>query len=356
MLVTLLLGFICLIINFIAYFQKSDWGLKLSFFLIFLFLGFRYNFGNDYVTYLELFNRIKENPEVAFDQKMYIFYEPGWMLLNWIFRPVGFFGMTLALALFYSITVYRLIKKHIPYQYYWLAVFLVVFNPEFVLVHSTAMRQTVAILIFLLSIKFIIRKEIIPFILCILLAGTFHYSSLIILIVSPFLFVNRKVSLVYGSILFSIYFIFFAFGPIISPYFGKLVSLFSERYETYSEKGTANSGLGFLLYSFLFLLTLFLDKIQDKKIALFFKLAIVYFMLMPFKLIIEMTSRMGMYFSPTLIIVYPFISKSLKVYKGIFLPILILFTIYQFFQFFYSDTYMKYFMEYHTFFSAPKWN
>lgn len=356
MIVTLVLGLLCLFFNLIAYFQKSDWGLKLSFFIIFLFLGFRYNFGNDYETYLDLFISIKDDPDVAFDQNMYVFYEPGWMLLNWIFRPVGFFGMTLTLALFYSLTVYKLIKKHIPYQYYWIAVFFVVFNPGFLLVHSTAMRQTVAILIFLLSIDFIFKKKIIPFILCILFAATFHISSLTILIISPFLFQNRKINMIYGPILFSVYLIFFVFGSLLLPYFGMLISLFSDRYETYSDKGIANSGLGFLFYSSLFILTLFLDKIQDKKIALFFKLAIVYFMLMPFTLIIEMTSRIGMYFSPAVIIVYPFIAKSLKVYKGIFLAILIIFTIYQFFQFFYSDTYMKYFMEYHTFFSAPKWN
>lgn len=356
MLVTLLLGFICLIINFIAYFQKSDWGLKLSFFLIFLFLGLRYNFGNDYQTYLDLFNRVKEDPLIAFDQEMYVFYEPGWMILNWIFRPIGFFGMNLALALFYSLTVYKLIKKHVPYQYHWIAVFFVVFNPGFLLVHSTAMRQTVAILIFLLSIDFIFRKKIIPFILCVFFAAMFHTSSLAILIISPFLFQNKKINMIYGTILFSVYLIFFVFGSLLLPYFVMLISRFSERYEVYSDKGIANSGLGFIFYSSLFILTLFLDKIQDKKIALFFKLAIVYFMLMPFTLIIEMTSRIGMYFSPAVIIVYPFMARSLKVYKGIFFSIIILFTVYQFFQFFYSDTYMKYFMEYHTFLSAPEWN
>lgn len=356
MIATLILGLLCVFFNLIAYTNKSDWGLKLSFFIIFLFIGLRYNFGNDYETYINLFNRIKDNPHIAFDQKTFLFYEPGWLLLNWLSRPVGFFGMNLMLALFYSLTIYKLIKTHIPYQYYWISVFFVVFNPAFLLVHSTAMRQTVAILIFLLSINFIHKKKFIIFILCVLLAATFHKSSLTILVISPFLFQNRKVNMIYGSILFSIYLFIFAFGNLLLPYIGMLISLFSERYETYVDKGIANSGLGFIFYSSLFILTLFLDKIQDKKNALFFKLAIVYSMLMPFTLIIEMTSRIGMYFSPAVIIVYPFIAKSLKLFKGIFLSILILFTLYQFFQFFYSDTYTKYFMEYRTIFSAPKWN
>lgn len=358
MIVTLILGLLCILFNFIAYFQKSDWGLKLSFFLIFLFLGLRYNYGNDYETYIGLFNRVYEEGNIAFDPSMYLFYEPGWMILNWICRPIGFFGMTMVLALFYSITVYSLIKKYVPYQYYWIAVFFVVVNPGFLLVHSTAMRQTVAILIFLWSINFIVNKKIIGFVLCIALASTFHYTSLTILLISPFFFDNRKVSIVYGSVLFSVYLFFFIFGSFLVPYFGQLVSLFSERYEAYSEKGTANSGLGFIFYSSIFLLTLALDKVQDKKIAVFFKIAVVYFMLMPFTLIIEMTARIGMYFSPCVVIVYPFIFKTLKsnVYKYSFLSILLLFTIYQFFQFFYSDTYRDYFMEYQTFFSAPKWN
>ncbi len=358
MVVTLILGLLCILFNFIAYFQKSDWGLKLSFFLIFLFLGLRYNFGNDYVTYLELFKTVKENPEVAFDEKMYIFYEPGWMILNWVCRPIGFFGMTIVLAFFYSFTVYRVIKKYVPDRYYWLAVFFVIFNSGFLLVHSTAMRQTVAILIFLWSIDFIINKKIIAFILCIILAATFHYTSLTILLISPFLFDNRRISIVYGSVLFSIYLFIFIFGSFLSPYVGKLASMFSERYEDYSDKGNANSGLGFIFYASIFLLTLSLDRVQDKSTAVFFKIAIVYFMLMPFKLIIEMTARIGMYFSPSEIIIYPFILKGLKsnVYKYSFLFILLLFTIYQFFQFFFSDTYKDYFMEYHTFLSASQWN
>ena len=358
MIVTLFLGIICLFVNFLAYFQKSDWGLKVSFVLIFLFLGLRYNYGNDYETYIGLFNNIKENGDLAFDEKMYLFYEPGWMFLNWLCRPIGFFGMTLAIALFYSITIYKLIKKYIPYKYYWMAVFFVVFNPGFLLVHSTTMRQMIAILIFLLSINYIFEKRVVPFIVCIFLAATFHYTSLTALIIAPLLFDNRKVSFFYGSLLFSIYLFFFLFGSFLAPYFAQLASLFSERYEAYSDKGNANSGLGFLLYSSLFLLTLRLDHLQEKKNALFFKLTIVYFMLMPFTLIIEMTSRIGMYFSPSVVVSYPFIFKTLNstLAKSIFLPIVLLFTMYQFFQFFYSATYKDYFMEYHTFFSAPKWN
>lgn len=357
MIVTIFLGLISILFNFISYFQKKNWGLKLSFFFIFLFLGLRYNFGNDYITYLELFKTVKENPDVAFDEKMYIFYEPGWMILNWLCRPIGFFGMTILLAFFYSFTIYTLIKNYVPYRYYWLAVFFVVFNSGFLLVHSTAMRQTVAILIFLWSIDFIINKKIIKFIFCIALASTFHYTSITVLLISPFLFDNRKIRIFYGSILFSIYLFIFIFGSYLTQYVGILASIFSERYEAYSDKGNANSGLGFIFYALIFLLTLSLDKFQDKKTALFFKLAIVYFMLMPFKLIIEMTARIGMYFSPSEVIMYPFMLKTIKIniYKYSLLFILILFTIYQFFQFFFSDTYKSYFMEYHTFLSADQW-
>jgi hypothetical protein len=346
------------VINFFGYVQKSDLGLKLSFVLIFLFLGLRYDFGNDYETYIGLFNRVNENPDIAFDQKMYLFYEPGWMILNWLFRPIGFFGMTIFLALVYSIAIYKLIKKYIPSKYYWLVIFLLIFNPGFLLVHSTTMRQTVAILLFIFSINFIVNKNYLRFILCIALAATFHYTSLIILLISPFFFNNRKVSIVYGTLLFSLYLFIFLFGSFLAPYFGQVVSLFSEKYEAYSDKGIANSGLGFLLYSILFLMTLNLEKIQDEKISLFFKLTIVYFMLIPFALIIEMTSRIGMYFLPAVLIVYPYIFKTLKprISRYIFLFGIMLFSMYQFFQFFYSTTYRDYFMEYHTFFSAAKWN
>jgi hypothetical protein len=358
LIVTLTLGVVCLILNYLAFLQKSFWGIKLSFFLIFLFLGLRYNFGNDYDTYLDLYNRIYENRDLAFDQTMFVFYEPGWMILNWLFRPIGFFGMILALSSLYSYILYKLIREYIPFKYYWIAIFFIVFNPGFILIHSTTMRQTIAILIFIISIKYINEKKIFLFVLLVLLAATFHYTSLTLLIIAPFFFDNRKVSFVYATLLFSTYLFLFIFGSHIAPYFGQLVTVFSERYEFYSDKGTANSGLGFLFYSSLFLLTLNLDKIQDKKIALFFKLGIVYFMLIPFALIIEMTSRIGMYFLPAVLIVYSYIFKDLKpvISRYVFLLGIMIFTMYQFFQFFYSTTYRGYFMEYHTIFSAPKWN
>jgi transmembrane protein EpsG len=358
MIATLILGLTCVFIILISGYINSKWGLKLSFILIFLFLGLRFEFGNDYETYLDLFNRINENGDLAFDPKMFVFYEPGWLLLNWIFRPIGFFALILFISLIYALVMYKLIKKYILPKYYWLAIFFVVFNPGFLLVHSTAIRQSIAVLIFLLSINYIYEKKIFLFISCILIATTFHYSALTLFIIAPFFFDNRKISFTYGTLLFSLYLFFFLFGTRIAPYFGQVVTLFSERYEFYSDKGTANTGLGFLFYSSLFLLTLNLDKIQNKKIALFFKLAIVYFMLMPFALIIEMTSRVGMYFLPAVLIVYPYIFKTLKpvMSRYIFLLGIMIFTMYQFFQFFYSTTYRDYFMEYHTVFSAPKWN
>jgi hypothetical protein len=358
LLVTILLGLFCFIFNLIGYFQKSDWGLKFSFLLIFLFLGFRYNFGNDYETYIGLFNKVDENPAIAFDQKIYIFYEPGWMFLNWFLRPIGFFGMTLVISLVYSITIYKLIKKYIPFQYYWLAVFIVVFNPEFLLVHSTIMRQMVAIVLFLLSLNYILENRILHFIIFISLAATFHYSALIVLIIAPFLFDNRRVSFILGIVLFSVYLLSFFLGNFLSLYIDQLVFLFSENYGNYTDKGKSNTGLGFLFYSSLFLLILNLEKFQEKKISFFFKLVIVYLMLMPFKLHIEMISRVGMYFSPAVVVIYPLILKTikLKILKIFFLSVIMLFTIYQFFQFFFSATYKDYFMEYHSIFSAPKWN
>lgn len=357
MVVTLILGICCLIANFIGYFLKNDWGLKFSFLLIFLFLGLRYEFGNDYEVYFELFNRIKENQDIAFEPSMYIFYEPGWMLLNWVCRPIGFFGMTMLIALFYSFTFFRLIKKYIPQNYFWLSIFFIVFNPGFLLVHSTAMRQMIAILIFFYAIDFIIEKKIFKSILLILLASLFHYTSLLIILTLPFLFYSGKINFIWTGILFLSYLMIFTFGPLLTPYLGSFLTFFSDRYEVYSEKGTANSGLGFIFYSTLFLLTLILARYQDDRTSIYFKLSIVYFMLMPFTLIIEMIARFGMYFAPSSIVSYIFIERHLfsLIFRYVFLFVIILFTLYQFFQFFYSDTYQPYFMIYRSIFSSSKW-
>lgn len=357
MLITVLLGIICVIVNLISYFEKSALGLKLSFFLIFLFLGLRYDFGNDYFAYLNLFIQIGENSSVVLDPSWIIVFEPGWMILNWFFTGIGFFTLNLVLAGIYSYIFYRLIKDYVPLQYQWLSVFLLVFNPAFVLVHSTTMRQTIAILLFIYSLRLINKKQYFNYLLTILLAVSFHFTAIILILVLPYLFYERNINLYSKFFIFFFYLLIFLLAPYLSSFLNQFAALFSVKYESYTDKGVANSGLGFIFYTLIFICVLFYINLQDKSVQLLFRIGSLYFLFMPLSLIIEQTSRFGMYFSISLIVIFPYIFTFIRIeiFRYLFLLTIMFFSLYQFVQFFYSQTYNEYFMNYKSIFSAPQW-
>ena len=90
MIATIILGIFSVLSAFLARYTNTRWGLKLSFILIFLFLALRYNFGNDYDNYLNVFNEIKQYNDVNSLYLMMLRFEPAWLFLNWCSRHLVF--------------------------------------------------------------------------------------------------------------------------------------------------------------------------------------------------------------------------------------------------------------------------
>lgn len=357
MIVTIILGIFSVLFAYLAKYKHAQWGLKASFTLIFFFLALRYDFGNDYKNYVDIFINYARNDQIDFKYFFVSYYEPGYLLLIWLFRTLGFFAMTAVLALFSCAIYYRFIVKYVPVKYYWFAIFLYIFFPGFMLIHSTAMRQSIAVMIFVFSIDFIYKKDAIRYFLCIGLASLFHFTALILFPVYLLAFLNRKINIVYGGLFVLTFASLFLFGNYLSPYLKLIITNFSDRYDSYQDPGVVSTGLGFLYYSALFIIILYCERMQRREVALVFKIAVVSFLLIPLSLIVEMIGRLGIYFAPATIIVYPFVLMNLKkpISKIIFSSMLLVITVFQFFQFFYSETYRDYFGSYQTIFSAPQW-
>jgi len=356
MIATLILGLFCVLFANLAKYKNAQWGLKLSFTLIFLFLALRYNFGNDYETYLNIFIEISQYEQLTSFGNTYQF-EAGWVWLNWLFRPFGFFAMTAVLALFNCVVYYRFIKKYVPARYYWLAVFIYIFYPDFMLIHSSAMRQSVAIALFVFSLDYLYKKDAIRYFLCVGLASLFHLSALILFPIYLLGLFNWKINKTITVILVSIFASLFLFCEPLSPYLKEFVGNYFEKYTIYQNPGIFNTGLGFLYFSAMLIVTLYYARLQNKETALIFKIAIISFMLMPLNLIVELFGRVGMYFAPATIATYPIIFMNLKrpLGKFVYLTLLLVFITYKFFQFFYSDLWKDDFGTYQTIFSAAQW-
>jgi len=350
MIATLILGLLAVFFAYLARYDSTRWGLKLSFLLIFLFLALRYNFGNDYKFYLHFFNKINQAEHFDYFHTTER-VELGWIFINRIFQSVGFFIMTAVLALFNSVIYYRFINKYVPVNYYWLAVFLYIFSTGFMLIHASAMRQSVAIALFIFSIDYLLKKDLIRYFLCIGLASLFHGSAIILLSVFLLGFLNWRINKIATIIVILIVLSLFLFKDSLSPYLDQFISLYFDKYKKYEGTTVLGSGIGFIFSFVLFLLMLFYDKYQDRETGLVFKLAIISFMFVPLSFYIHMIARVGMYFAPATIIVYPVILADIKkpVYKITLLILILSFTLYTFFLFFNSEPWREYYRTYQTF-------
>ena len=328
-------------------------GLFISFIIIFLFLSFRYNYGNDYTGYYKRFQEINRYVEFDIYDKQ-INFEPGWSVLCILFKPIGFFGMVGFLSFLYCYIFYDLIKKYVPFNLYWFAVFILVFSSEFLLTHLSTMRQTLAILTFIFSLRFIYKKNIILYITFVLLASTFHSSAILLLPIYFLQFVFFKLNKFLVGLIFFLYCILFVSGEKIKPFINSFVTSFNDDYLLYDKEGELNSGIGLFILSFFFLLVLVSHKFFKGEISMLYKLVILSFILIPFGLIIMMIARVGMYFSVFSIIVYPLVFEEVKIksIKYLFLILLLSLTLKSFFDFFESPIYKDKYKEYYTIFSV----
>jgi transmembrane protein EpsG len=347
---------LCIFSVFFAWLEDTNQykhGLRVSFFLIFIFLALRYNFGNDYHSYLELFQEV-QGYEFSNLLKTDWKVEFGWIFLCWICSPFGFFGMIILLALFNSILFYLLFKRYAPKGYYSLSIFLYLATPELFLIHSSAMRQALSTLIFLFSLRYIYERKIIKYTLCIIVASFFHTSALILLPVYLLTFVRGQISKILGVAVFSLYILIFYFGQYIISNSDVLTIGYFDKYLTYSGVSSVGSGIGVIYFSVLLILFLFYQRFVNEEYGLIFKIAIISYFFIPLSFFIPMVGRLDMYFTPALIFGFPilYIYIKNKKYKLTFIILLVFMVGYQFFIFFYSKTYGHAFFEYNTIFSS----
>jgi len=355
MVVTTILGILAVFSAYLTKYNGWKFGLKLSFSMIFIFLALRYNFGNDYEPYLNVFNSINAKDQF----KLFEFetrVEIGWVGLCRLFKPLGFFAMTAFLSLLSCIVYYRFIKNYVPERYYWLAVFIYIFSPSFMLIHSSAMRQSLAIVFFILSIDFILKRNLTKYLLCIGLSSLFHYSALILIPAFLLGFTREKISNVLLVIIFSLYLLLFVLIEQVGPIINQIVSTHFHKYEHYEGAATIGSGLGVVYSSVLLILLLYFDRYQDKKHTLIFRIAAISFFFIPLAFYIQMIGRISMYFAPATIVAYPMLQETFQknIYKLLFISLIILVTAYTYFQFYQSDVWKPYFFEYHTIFASPE--
>ncbi len=333
-------------------------GLKVSFFTVFCFLALRYDFGNDYMAYLEKFEFINSFSNFNIDEFKIKGTELGWIYLNWIFGPTGFFSLVATLAALNTFILYKFVKKYVPSIFYWFAIFLYTFQPDSMLILSSSMRQSIGVMLFLFAIDFLLEKKFLKYSLTIILASLFHTSAIVLLPLVFLSYFNWKVKFSHIFIVLSLFIIpiiyrfnlFYQINIFISQYF--------DFYSVYTNEGIReiSPGLGFALNILIYMIFIYYARNDSSNTHnTLYKIAIISLLLIPISFTISLITRINFYFLPVMMAVFPIAFNRIKeqYIKTAYISVIILFTLYQFFMFFQSDVWKDAFGEYNTIFSAP---
>lgn len=361
MIESLIISLVVIIVAYLAKFKEFKYGLEISFIILTTFVAIRYDWGNDYSGYLNAFQRIGgySSFKEAFDFER---FEVGWVFLNWVFQPIGFFGFTIVLTIFEYFVLYKIIKRHIPEKWYWFAIFIFTLSPAFMLVTSSMMRQFLAMTVFMIAVEYIINRRWLVAMALVFLASTFHTSAFILLPFCFIGFINFTITLKWAIGIFIVYLIlYFSAAVIFKDIFNVLLEFEQfERYEVYLgvEMQAGSTGLG-VIFNMLFMLLLLLNhRYQHYQIKIIFILFFIYNFFHMFGSIAPLTGRLAYYFIIYMIVVYPWLFQTMKknIWHYLFMGGFVLITVRGFFLFFDpSDVWYEKFHNYHTIFSAPAW-
>ena len=167
--------------------------------LLFLISAIRYDVGQDYQHWLEVYSWI----ENGYEGGKYV--EIGYWLLNVIIQKIPIFNVYCLYIITSAIIIFSfgyVIKKNVNPKYWFLSLFMFIGSGIF-FATLNLVRQYIAIVIVLLGLNFLMQNKYIKFILFVLFASLFHTSAFIMLIFIPFYIIFRRQK--HEKILLSIY-------------------------------------------------------------------------------------------------------------------------------------------------------
>ena len=354
-----IIGFCAVFLSFLARYKKFQFCFPLAFLILFLFLSLGYEWGNDVPSYHYFweqytdvnysfldFNNFKDLNEKN---------EFVWVSLCILCKPLGFYGFRALLFFIENYILYRFISKKVNRNWYWLAMMVYIFNPFFLVLSSSMMRQWLAICISLVAIECFIEKKTSTSIGLIIFTFFIHRSVCVVFFILLFLSLLRKQDKYSMTIFCVIVVTYFA----ISNSFVHFIATWLASEDVYSNySGAASqSGIGItsigkvIIYLFLFLSA---NSLPDNRREML-KIPILYCFILPFLSYSTVAARMGFYYTIYTIFAYPIFMHKLKkkiAIKFILLSLVIVYTLYSSYIFFVDPIYKPYYFVYRNLFEV----
>lgn len=278
-------------------------GFVLMYIILFLFRGLRADcVGGDLLTYESLFYRIG-NTQIMTVLTTFKGYEKGWLLINKIIYLIfpDFQLLLLSVSAFYTFCLFKFLFTYSNRPAYSLYLYI---TQYFLAATFNNERQTIAIGILFLSIKYVKERKLFKFIVCVYIASLFHLTSIVFFVVY-FMYgikINYKywICVIYGTI-----FVFIFSNKILSIIIKYLYN------EKYGESIGKFTGEGYSYFAMLCLMavTVFVvyyrNEKQDPVKRIFAHMIILAMVLQIFSFQIGFIYRATRLFSVAMIVYIP---------------------------------------------------
>ena len=347
----ILFSSICLLLTYLQSKKQVKNGMLYGFVIMATFLSIRYNYGNDYMSYVSVFDDVNKTNWAELES-MTRWVEIGWLVLCKVFNPFGFQCLIAFHTFFVFSSIYYLINKYVPQNWLWLAVFFFLFNSSILIIYISMLRQSLAICCFLLSIDASIEKKLFRTLLWVLLAISTHTSAMITIPFVAFALVYSYFSLpkwvitllgVSSGLLLTMMVFDRSIADKLLSSAMTTVDLLEERYESHTTGSMVGSGIGLIVNFLVFLPVVLRSKSFDKIELLIIFIFFINMVLFPMEYIVLIFARIRYYFIAFGIFAVPLLMNKTKDVglKQFLVAIVILINLWTYYLFFCSATFSR---------------
>lgn len=176
-------------------FIKSNKGKKTNFFIILIVLillaGLRYRVGGDTLRYIDMYDYIPTIKNFSFNDIIFEKFQPLWTLLTSLAKSISpnFIVLQIILALIVNTTMLFFFKNNTKYYFTAILLYFLYFYGN---LNFEILRESLAISMFLISIKYYKQSKWFQYYIFITIAFFFHYSAIILFFLPLLKKINLK--------------------------------------------------------------------------------------------------------------------------------------------------------------------
>lgn len=271
--------------------------LKVVAIALLVFLSIRYEYGNDYANYKIIYDSVRRGGD-SFG------VEIGYIVLSHIVP--NFYLLIFLISAFYIFVLYMFIKKEVATEYYFLALLILLLNPYLFLINLSAIRQTIAALIFILGIHYLLERNFFAYMFIVLIAFLLHRTSLVLVPVY-FLADTRKIKNTHVYILAAVLLVLIL-TPRILMVINAVAAFIPEKYQEYISGQQGQFRTGLLSLVMLVIMGEFLEELEGKQLV-FAKLFMIGTIITTLSVALNLLARFTFFFDFFALVTIPYLLK-----------------------------------------------